>query len=189
MTGQLGDFDTLPENWIIEWERFFPPQRNVARRLDTHLVEPLFELTNTLGQPETDGGPDARRLAVRNLLRGYLLRMPIGQAIAKALGVTSMTAAEIEAAADSPEHVQILRESGFNKRTPLWYYVLAEANGSPKGKHLGPVGSTLLAEVLVGLVIRSEDSILRTKKWKPTLGTTKGRFDLPDLLRFARVLT
>jgi hypothetical protein len=92
------------------------------------------------------------------------------------------------AAADSPDQVRILRESGFNKRTPLWYYVLAEANGKPKGKHLGEVGSTLLAEVFVGLVLRSEDSILRTKRWKPTLGSKKGIFNLPDLLRFAGLL-
>ena len=107
--------------------------------------------------------------------------------MAKALGVSAMSAAEIEAGADSPDQVRILRESGFNKRTPLWYYVLAEANGKPKGKHLGEVGSTLIAEVFVGLVLRSEDSILRTKKWKPTLGSKKGAFNLPDLLRFAAV--
>ena len=190
LTGQLGpgggQFDTLPENWIIEWERFLPANVNLARRLDTHLVEPLFELTNTLGEPETEGGEDAKRLAVRNLLRGYLLRMPTGQGVATALGLTAMTPAEIETAANSDEQAAILRESGFNARTPLWYYILAEANGAAsKGDRLGAVGSTLLAEVFVGLVQRSEDSILRSKHpWEPTLGT-KGRFDLPDLLRLA----
>ena len=33
-------------------------------------------------------------LAVRNLLRGYLLRMPTGQALAKAMNLTPLTAAE-----------------------------------------------------------------------------------------------
>lgn len=186
LTGQLGDFETLPENWIIEWNRFVPPSVNVARRLDTHLVEPLFELTNTLGQPE--GPPndlDGRRLAVRNLLRGYLLRMPTGQAVAKALGLTPMTAPEIEAAADDAAQVKVLQDSGFNARTPLWYYILAEANEKPKGQHLGEVGSTLLAEIFVGLVQRSDDSILRTAQpWTPTLGSG-GNFTLPDLLRLA----
>jgi hypothetical protein len=46
----------------------------------------------------------------------------------------------------------------------------------------------LLTEVFVGLVQRSEDSILRTKGWAPTLGRKKGVFDLPELLRFAGVL-
>ena len=186
LTGQLGTFATLPENWIIEWERFFPAGVNLARRLDTHLVEPLFHLTRTTGEEETAGGQDAPRLAVRNLLRGYLLRVPTGQAVARALGLTPMTAAEIEAAADSDAQVAVLRESGFNERTPLWYYILAEANGpGGGGNHLGPVGSTLLAEVFVGLVERSEDSILRSRyPWRPTLGGND-RFDLPDLLRLA----
>lgn len=192
LTGQLGfpggNFDTLPENWIIEWEQFFPAGRNLARRVDTHLVEPLFELTNTLGQPETEGGDDAKRLAVRNLLRGYLLRMPTGQALAKAFGISPLSASALEAAADSSEQTQILRDSGFNKRTPLWYYILAEANAKAAGKHLGPVGSTLLAEVFVGLVQRSDDSILRSRRWKPSLGRGRGVFELPDLLRFAGVL-
>ena len=120
LSGQLGfpggDFDTLPENWIIEWERFFPAGRNLARRIDTHLVEPLFELTNTLGQPETSGGVDAKHLAVRNLLRGYLLRMPTGQAVAKAFGLSPLSAKELEQAADSAAQVKVLKESGFNKR-------------------------------------------------------------------------
>jgi hypothetical protein len=192
LSGQLGspggNFDTLPENWIIEWEQFFPAGRNLARRVDTHLVEPLFELTNTLGQPETEGGEDAKRLAVRNLLRGYLLRMPTGQALAKAFGIPRLSTGALEAAADSAEQAQILRDSGFNKRTPLWYYILAEANAKAAGRHLGPLGSTLLAEVFVGLVQRSDDSILRSKRWKPTLGSRRGVFELADLLRFAGVL-
>jgi hypothetical protein len=146
----------------------------------------LFQLTNSLGKPETEGGDDAKRLAVRNLLRGYLLRMPTGQAVAGKLGLTPLTAAEIETAADDPAQVAILQASGFNTRTPLWYYILAEANGSgSQGQHLGPVGSTLLAEIFVGLVQRSEDSILRSScPWQPTLGSN-GRFELPDLLRLA----
>lgn len=193
LTGQLGfpgqSSNTLPENWIVEWERFFEAGRNLARRMDTHLVEPLFALTNTLGQPETDGGADAKHLAVRNLLRGYLLRMPTGQAVAGKLGVTPLTPAELEVAADDAAQVQILRDSGFNARTPLWYYILAEAKAVADGKHLGPVGSTLIAEVFVGLVVRSEDSILRTKyPWTPTLGKTASVFELQDLLKLAGVL-
>jgi hypothetical protein len=91
-----------------------------------------------------------------------------------------------ETAADSNAQVAILRESGFNQRTPLWYYILAEANApEAQGNRLGPVGSTLLAEVFVGLVLRSEDSILRSRDpWRPTVGSN-GRFDLPDLLTLA----
>ena len=108
-------------------------------------------------------------LAVRNLLRGYLLRMPTGQAVAKAMKITPLTPAQLEAVASKvipppggESQVDVLRSSGFSKRTPLWYYILAEAAFHAKGQHLGPVGSTIIAEVLIGLIEKSENSILRT---------------------------
>lgn len=53
---------------------------------------------------------------------------------------------------------------------------------------MGPVGSTIVAEVLIGLIRDSKDSILRKQNWKPVLGTTPGRFTLRDLLRLGGVL-
>jgi nucleoid-associated protein YgaU len=175
LSGELGDFDTLPDNWIIQWERFVAPDggRNKARRFDTKLADGLFNLQTVTGEVEQPA--DAANLAVRNLLRGYGLRMPTGQALAERLGLPALTADELEAAAASTRQAKVLRESGFLTRTPLWYYLLAEA------RHHG--------EVLVGLVRRSEDSILRSPDWVPSLpAATPGRFELADLLRFAKVL-
>jgi Animal haem peroxidase len=184
--------DTLPENWIIEWERFVDVGKpfNKARRLDPKLVEPLFELRDITGAPEAG---DKARLAVRNLLRGYLLRLPTGQAVARALQAKwdnpVLTPAQVAQGAASQEQVQVLTEAGFLDRTPLWYYILAEANVLGQGQHLGPVGSILVAEVLVGLVRRSEDSILRTRNWKPSLPSARpNKFELADLLRLGGVL-
>jgi heme peroxidase len=199
LSGQLGPgqgFDTLPENWIIEWENFVDMGGpfNRARRIDTKLVEPLFELRDVTGAALAG---DGARLAVRNLLRGYLLRLPTGQAVAREMqdqlsgvyDVPVLAAGEIEAAAASPEQAQVLRDAGFLERTPLWYYILAEAAALAGGQHLGPVGSTIVAEVLVGLVSRSEDSILRSRGWSPSLPSAEpGTFTLPDLLAFAGVL-
>jgi hypothetical protein len=201
LSGQLGDFDTLPEVWIIEWQNFVDlgtgNSHGKARRFDTKLAEPgLFQLQDTLGgtlDPTDPAIPDIekdkRRLAVRNLLRGYLLRMPTGQALAGAFGLTPLTASEIEAAAGSPEQVAALQAGGFSSRTPLWYYILAEAQHGG-GQHLGPVGSTIVAEVLVGLAQRSKNSILTDPTWTgPTLPSAQpGTFELADLLRFAGVL-
>lgn len=202
LSGPLGGLPTVPDNWIIEWEGFVEngsAARNRARKFDTKLAEGLFSLRNLVGDPESvptdpEGDPipdpaDAARLAVRNLLRGYRLRLPTGQAVAGLLGVPVLTPAEIEAAAASPAQVQALRDGGFLERTPLWYYIFAEAKAGG-GERLGPVGSTIVAEVLVGLVRRSEDSILRTPGWLPSL--TSGpptEFQLADLLRLAGVLT
>lgn len=199
LSGELGfgqGSDTLPDNWIVEWPNLIDLGKpfNKARLIDTKLVEPLFELRDVAGVPVPgDGG----RLAVRNLLRGYLLRMPTGQAVAQALRqklskvreVPVLTPHELEQGAASDEQIQVLRESGFLERTPLWYYILAEAATLAEGKHLGPVGSTLVAEVLVGLVRRSQNSILRSKRWKPTLPSARpGTFTLSDLLKLAGVV-
>ncbi len=214
LSGQLGfgpGTNTLPENWIIQWENFFDPQGgepfSKARRIDTELVEPLNHLRIVTGQEEGDATVEPNlpaRLAVRNLLRGYLLRMPTGQAVAHALqeklqgvrDVPVLTSQQIEENAEkvNDEQAQVLKrelpgDTKFSERTPLWYYILAEAAVLGEGQHLGPVGSTIVAEVLVGLIRRSPDSILESD-WEPNLPSVQpGTFTLPDLLRFAGVLT
>lgn len=191
LSGQLAPFGplpvgegspTLPENWIIQWERFLGKKpANVARNIDTKLVEPIFELRNTLGGVLP--GNEAK-LAVRNLLRGYLLRMPTGQAVAKKISTKTLTATEILKHAADDQQRKVLKESGFHKRTPLWYYILVEAAATGKG-HLGIVGSTIVAEVLIGLARRSENSFFDVLGWKPTLGAKKGKFELEDLIKLS----
>jgi len=182
---------TLPENWIIEWERIIGdgPQVGMARKIDTELAtvggKALFALTDSQGQPQQPS--DAARLAVRNLLRAYRLRIPTGQAVARHMGMTPLTPEELRAAA-GPGQEAALIAGGFDTKTPLWYYVLAEAKHHGSNR-LGPVGSTIVAEVLVGLVRRSADSILTTPGWAPSLPSAQaGIFELSDLLRYAGVL-
>jgi nucleoid-associated protein YgaU len=190
LSGDLGDFDTLPHNWIIEWENIVDGAKGrggKARRFDTALSSigaGLFALSSETGEPLTP--PDAGRLAVRNLLRGYRLRMPTGQAVAGHLKLPVLTEAQLRATAISDEQRDKLEP--FLTRTPLWYYILAEAKHHG-GNRLGPVGGTIVAEVLVGLVRRSQNSILSLPQWKPSLpSATPGKFELADLLRFAGVL-
>src|SRR5918995_3931017 len=197
MGGQLGGDDTLPERWIIEWENFVDAGRPFARTrsIDTRLVEPLFELPDLQGRPLPE---DRGRLAVRNLLRGYLLRLPTGQAVARELrqrlqgvrDIPVLTEQQVRAAATDGQ-VQVLEDAEFlQRKTPLWFYILAEAAALENGRHLGPVGSTIVAEVLVGLVRRSPSSILSTAGWQPTLPSAQaGTFTLTDLLKFAGVLS
>ncbi|HSO53365.1 MAG TPA: LysM peptidoglycan-binding domain-containing protein [Actinomycetes bacterium] len=188
LSGQLGEFDTLPDNWIIQWERFIAPGggKNKARKFDTKLSDGLFQLRQVDGSLEEPS--EAANLAIRNLLRGYALRMPTGQAMATRLDLPVLTPAQLEAAAASERQAQVLKTSGFLERTPLWYYLLAESRHHG-AQRLGPVGSTLVAEVLVGLVRRSHDSILASPGWVPSLPSAKpGRFELADLLRFAKVV-
>jgi hypothetical protein len=116
--GSWASSTPCPENWIIQWERFIGPGggKNKARRIDTKLTDGLFHLQNLQGQEETPA--DAARLAVRNLLRGYGLRLPTGQAVANRLGLPVLTASQLEAAASSPRQAQVLRSARFLERTP-----------------------------------------------------------------------
>jgi len=77
-----------------------------------------------------------------------LLSLPTGQAVA----------AEITDSAPE-EQKQFLRD-GFANDTPLWYYVLAEAKIKGGGNHLGPVGTRIVAETLVGLISNTKDNVL-----------------------------
>jgi hypothetical protein len=184
LSGTLRGNNTLPENWIVEWENFVKGGSNRARPIDTCLTQDLFDL-RAFGKPM----PPEARLPVRNLLRGYMLRLPTGQAVAARLNLPAMSANEIQHVARgvSDDQFQAICAHQFSERTPLWYYILAEAAAGGSGR-LGPVGSTLVAEVLVGLVRGSKDSILRKKNWQPWLGATAGIFELRDLLKLARVL-
>lgn len=125
LQGQLGggglpESETLPENWIIEWQNFVGEnqKRKRARLFDTKLVNPLFSAKNSIGLPEA--GLEAM-LAVRNLLRGYLLRLPTGQAVAKAMKLAPLTAKQLEAVASKvipppgkERQVDVLRSSGLS---------------------------------------------------------------------------
>ncbi len=75
--------------------------------------------------------------------------------------------------------------------TPLWYYVLKEAEVVEGGTRLGPVGARIVGEVFVGLLKADRDSYLAdAPNWKPTLPAAggTGTFRMADLLRFAGVV-
>lgn len=52
------------------------------------------------------------------------------------------------------------------EETPLWYYILKEAELTRGGTCLGPVGGTLVAEVLLGLLVHDRTSFLHAG-WAP----------------------
>lgn len=167
--GFAGSGDVLPFNWVIEFDRFTnhgsSDSKHFARKIDTLLAEPLTDLANE----GNEQGLDIRikeilkHLAMRNLLRGYLLSMPTGQAIAEAMGVDVLTEDEFRLN-NSPEINQILDDSGFINRTPLWYYILKEAEVRADGNCLGEVGSRIISETFIGL-IEKDPSSYRNKSW------------------------
>jgi hypothetical protein len=219
---------TLPHNWIIEWDRFDgtnprdqssivisgqngQPDRNAtipgrfARKIDTHLAPTLGVLDNETAEPAEGAGNEEKRLAEllrhlarRNLRRGYQLALPTGQAVAKAVGVTPLSGEELGKDA-SPAMLQAMQQGGFFERTPLWFYVLKEAEVREGGQRLGEVGSRIVAETILGVLLADPESYLvGNRHWDPSESTpgAGGPLKLPDgrtiksihdLLQFAGV--
>ncbi|HSP46077.1 MAG TPA: hypothetical protein VLO30_08805, partial [Chthoniobacterales bacterium] len=81
---------------------------------------------------------------------------------------------------------------GLRGSTPLWYYVLKEAElyRAPSGfggRSLGPAGSCLVATVILNVLAADPDSYLSVPGWIPTLPTMLGaeRDFFSSLLKFA----
>lgn len=199
--GGFRGLDTLPTNWIIEWQRFIDKGSSVnerfARKIDTRLAKFLAELVNDVEERRVMGIPTTEfqrkivvHLARRNLLRGYLMSIPVGQAIADKMGVPKLTSEQI--LQDNPDSVNdALYAGGFDTKTPLWYYVLKEAEIQANGESLGEVGSRIVASTIIGL-LRKDPMSYMNLNWNPSLGVTKENSEpittIGDFLDFAGVL-
>ncbi len=176
LTGSGNQQMPLPKSWIIDWSNFYQleePPENFARPIDTRLSTVLERLPNELGL--------MRMLAIRNLLRGYLMSLPTGQAVAEKIGVKPLSNAELLINTSDGES-DALRSSELANRTPLWYYILKESAVREQGKRLGETGSTIVAETLVALLKRSKHSILQEQNWLPGMADENGRFTMSELL-------
>jgi hypothetical protein len=169
----LGGGRELPDRWSIQWDRFVEApgasgngrlQKGMA--IGPTLARELRELPLPSGVPQKE-----RSLAYVTLVRGWLLGLPSGQAVAGALGIT-------------PNFEPSPSED------PLWVYVLREAevarrNGSRE--QFGPVGRRIAAEVFAAFLASDPDSFFYNKPgWRPTLPYV-GTFKLGDFLENARV--
>jgi hypothetical protein len=183
----------LPGDWVIDWRRFyeFPEgsknridksRINMAGKLDAHFDMHLNEMK---GFNHVNLPPEKQSITVRNLLRGFALGLPTGEEVAEWIGEEPLRPAQM---ATGP-HAAMLSAPVFKGKTPLWYYILKEAelNG---GSKLGPVGSRIVAETLVGLIKNSRYSILKCPGWYPRYtargvpGTESATFGMVDLLEF-----
>ncbi len=164
---------------FIGWQTFFDfgdGQVKPNKKIDTKLSTPLFNLP--LGAIASHDAPTS--LPQRNLLRHLTWQLPAGQSVARALGVTPLGVADL--------HELSGLGVGFDQSTPLWYYVLKEAEVVADGLHLGPVGGRIVGEVFVGLLQTDPDSYLAQQPgWTPTLGGKGSAFQMIDFLTFAGV--
>jgi hypothetical protein len=167
---------------FIGWGTFFDfgdGNMRPNKAIDAKISTPLFHLP--LGTI-ADGRPPIS-LPQRNLLRQVTWELPSGQSIAREMGVRALTADELEELA--PYGLDL------DRSTPLWYYILKEAEVIEAGRTLGPVGGRIVAEVFLGLLKADRDSYFSERRWRPTLptrsGEVTGNFTMLDFLTFAGV--
>jgi hypothetical protein len=163
--GPITDDRRLDLSQVFDVPGHPPAQR--AKRLDGRLAASL------IGLPEqVTGTVDTaayRSLAVRDLLRGETTRLPSGEAIAHLIGANPLTAAELD--------------HSWPQGTPLWFYILKEAEHRGGGNRLGPVGGRIVTEVLIGLLRADPASYLgQEPQWQPALPATETKFTLADLI-------
>jgi hypothetical protein len=200
----LTGFREFPSNWAIDWNLFMTlaprdpantTRTQLAYRIDTSLVNPLGHLP-----PSIAVNPNV--LAQRNLERGWRMRLPTGQDIARAMGLMPLDDHKILIgkftgdAADIVGSIDAVHQA-FKNNCPLWTYVLAETIESDvklettdgpkriKTRKLGPVGGRIVAETMAGLMLGDSSSYLsQNPLWRPAMAVN-GVFGLRELIAAA----
>lgn len=168
---------------FVDWQTFFDfgdgNFRN-NKKFDIKLSSVLMHLPGSRAPAPGLPGDGVQSLASRNLMRHVNFGLPSGQAIAKKLGVPALT----------PAQLSELEAYDLDKSTPLWFYVLKEAEVMEGGVHLGPVGGYIVGKVFINLLKADQSSYLAMKpNWKPELpSAVPGEFRIVDLLKFAGVV-
>jgi hypothetical protein len=215
----LRGFKPPKPNWALDWRRFIdlvpldygtladnpdqndPKNQNrlqLAYKIDTSLVNPLGVLPASVAV-----NPSV--LAQRNLERGWRMRLPSGQDVARAMGLVPLTDDQIQIGkftGDPADIVSPIAKVGdgasFVGNCPLWAYILAETVESTvtvktlqgdkpiKTRKLGPVGGTIVAETFAGLLLADSSSLVSLNPlWQPTTMKVNGVFGLRELIQRA----
>jgi hypothetical protein len=165
----VGLHPVAPEH-RIDWRLLFGADAQPAKRMDGRLAASLIGLPLAItGAVDVDA---YHSLAARDLQRGAAIGLPSGEAVARAIGVPPLTRDEAG-----------LGAFGWEGETPLWLYILREADVHGGGGRLGDVGGRLVAEVLLGLLDADPESYrVLDPGWEPTLPAAGERFGVLDLL-------
>jgi len=209
--GLVGDNPLQPGD-VIDWSYFFDTSGQTAqptRPLDTLISDVLLSLPIAALPP----GPDAngkdtsteRNLARRNILRASEPTSRLTGAVGLATGEEAERYAQerIKGLQDATTAVRRtlgarLAGAGFdphllNGRTPLWLFILAEAESTQHSQNLGELGSHIVDEFLLGSLRCDQASVLYAlhaipnglNGWGPTETIAQNhRYSMPELIAY-----
>ena len=189
--GDLGGNDVLPSTHVADFRRLFDPRDAglpkgpseviPALRIDVAITTPLTRLRP--GMLGADGAPaDVREsnLAFRNLMRARRVGLATGQDMISPAEATPLKAAQIA----GTDHLGDALGTRGLKHTPLWIYVLREAELN--GGRLAEVGARIVAETFHRAIQGSRVSLFRDHPtWEPTLGANALPYSVMHLLLYA----
>lgn len=189
--GRLGNNNQLPGEWSINWNWFYETpdsprgKFNFAEAITTKISSALGLLPNDSGAFPTTFDRSTS-LPAKDLYRARALSLPNGQEVAKRIFGT-------DARILKPEQIAHLLPANlkytFSKETPLWFYILAEAEIEEHGQTLGEVGSRIVAETIVTLIKLSNPSILKSNfNPNPDFFPHEKKFGMAQLLKFVKTM-
>jgi heme peroxidase len=169
-----GSHLALKDEEIIQWGIFldglpasFRPTGSsfidTALTLSLHkLPAAVFALFSKMGISRPDP-----RLPVRTLLRGARYKIASGQEVAEHLLTLGRIRPQdplssTELTQDSHDQSgSALKRANLQGNTPLFYYLLKEAEIKGNGQKLGPIASHIIGDVIIGALANDPDGYLR----------------------------
>jgi Animal haem peroxidase len=192
----------IPDDYLIEWGTFLgglptsgPPA--ASSFFDTSIGRAMHGLSpGTIRLSNPLERPDPSSLPVRTLLRGARARLPSGQQVAEALLAQGRIRPEDRLTTSQltqdtcNRSGSVLRDNGLERNTPLFYYVLKEAELLAGGFTLGPAGSHIVSEVIQGALEADPDGYMamagpkwRLPSWRFPNGTARRIDSLIGIVR------
>lgn len=204
-----------PADAVIRWHHFLDFKNDAPQDgdpdfdvpqfsmlLDSGLSRGLSMLPNfTFQSPTAPDVPQIEHvLAYRNLVKGTIFQLPSGQTVARYYGLeprsVKVHGKTVLANPSNPDSdfqygdVDAALTARFGNDTPLWYYILAEAQDpdGPKGAHLGPLGRRIVSECFIAFIAATPISIFDSG-FAPQAGhfgcQVDGEYNLARLIRYA----
>lgn len=188
----------LATSLAVNWNNFLGSslQPEYAHFIDTTIAEALFAvpIPSILGVFTTEMRLEysaEQILPFRNLWRGAACRLCSGQ-IARELACPSYHINPPSCHYGKNDPWKYLKANHLGNHTPLWYYILLEAQLNEAGTRLGTLGSVIVAGTIAGALWSNPKSYLRKYgvDWRPECwqSPNDGKIQIKSLYDVARVV-